>query len=274
MRQRLLISLSALALIAAACSGDGEGPGAPFHDLSGLPDNFPVYEGSSFSNGDDDKAGGFLGVWETGDDAAAVQRYFDGEFQDGPWRIVDETEEGGSIVIRVEREGEVGVGEPNAGIIVIRDDGEVTRIVKDIGIKDGDKTRTPRPDATERPATTDPSDPDATPETFEGGLPPGYPSTLAPLTSDATVTTSSLDSSGTLAIYLVHFTTASSPDALVPYYQAALTAQGWTVNLIEVDPDSGSFLLNYVGSGGESVHVAGSGSDSGSDVDVTVTVAQ
>jgi len=272
MRQRLLISLSALALIAAACSDDGERPGPAFHDPSGLPDNFPVYEGSSFSNGDDDKAGGFLGVWETGDDAAAVRRYFDGEFQDGPWRIVDETEEGGSIVIRVEREGDVGAGEPDTGIIVIRDDGEVTRIVKNIGIKD--RETTPRPDATEPPDATDPSDPDATPETFEGGLPPGYPSTLAPLTSDATITTSSLDSSGTLAIYLVHFTTASSPDALVPYYQAVLAAEGWTVNLIEVDPDSGSFLLNYVGGGGESVHVAGSGSDSGSDVDVTVTIAQ
>lgn len=266
MRQRLLIALSALALIAAiACNGGDSGPsGDAFHDPSGLPDNFPVYEGSSFSNGDDDNAGGFLGVWETGDGAAEVRRYFADELRDGSWRIVEETEEGGSIVIRVEREGEVGADEPDTGIIVIRDDGEVTRIVKDIGRKDSDKT--PQSDATEPP------DPDVTPAT-SGSLPPGYPSSRAPLSSDATVTASSLDDSGALAIYLVHFTTASSPEALVPYYQAALAALGWTVNLIEVNPEAGSFLLNYV-DGGESFHVAGSGSDSGSDVDVTVTVAK
>lgn len=270
MRTRLLIALSALALIAgAACTGgDSSTPGVPFHDPSGLPDDFPVYKGSNFSNGDDN-AGGFLGVWETRDRAADVRRYFAGELQDGPWRIVKETEEGGSIVIRVEREGEVGVDEPDTGIIVIRDDGEVTRIVKDIGRKDG--ARTPRPDATSPPAPNVTPDPNVTPET-SGGLPAGYPSARAPLTSDATVTASSLDDSGALAIYQVHFTTASSPEELVPYYQAALTAQGWTASLIEVNPDAGSFLLNYAGGGGESVHVAGSGSGSGSDVDVTVTV--
>lgn len=255
--------LTGAGAIGIACNGGGDGGGggggAALGDAQSLPADFPVYKGSNFTNGDD-VPDGFVGVWQTTDDGAQVREFFDTQFKDGPWRIVDESQQGETTVIRVER-GAGNGDEPETGVVVIRDDGPVTRIVKEITKKD--PKRTPQPESTEPPNS------DATPS--DGSLPAGYPSARVPIPDGATITTASAPGSSGAEIFLIEFTTSSAPADVVAYYESALAAAGWTPSL-KPDAVPGSFLLTQE-DGADSVTVSGSGSDAGSTVSVTVVLA-
>jgi hypothetical protein len=239
-----------VALFVVACDDDGE-------PSTGLPDDFPVYEDSTRSElrQTDD---GVIGIWETQDSPEEVVQFFETELGAGEWRVVGEPAGDDIVVIRVEREDPAD-DEPDSGEIVVIDDGESTKIVKQIGRRD--TTRTPRPEATEPPIAGE------TPAT--GTLPPGYPESRVPLLPDATVTSASAPENSGAEIYLLAFTTGESPDEVVAYYEQALPDAGWTQSLKHTS--NGNFLLTYA-DGNDSVTVSGSGDESGSTATITVVI--
>jgi hypothetical protein len=237
-----------MAAAASAC-GDDNGGGS-----TGLPDGIPTLAGSEldpntrFGEGD-----AFTGTWRTGQDAASVRDYFTGTLEDGGWNIIETHEIDGGFVIIVEDADDPA----HDGTIIIRREGDSTRIVKTIGRDDPD-------DEEAGDNSGDPGD------EVTGALPDGYPDDV-PLPEDAEIVAGSAPLIGSDQYFLVEFTTPGAPESVIAFFNTELPARGWTTGAADNAPSG--FILNFTRDGDE-VTITGGGSGDGTDAALTIVVRE
>ena len=267
---KILLALLALLLLgaAAACNDDGDGGSASgVTSDDSLPDDFPVFEGSEFDAGgvsDDGDLSTFLGTWRTDASPEEVQDFFEDAFGEGPWQVVGSEETDNGIIIRVEREGD---GEPESGVVVIREENGETVIGKEVTKGEPDPDDEDENDDDDEDLDGD-EDPDTQPTPGTGnGLPAGYPADRAPLPSDATIESAQGPDDLGNGLYVVEFRSTSSPAALAQYWSDELTARGWTPT--GNTGDQNNFLLQFA-DGFDTLSVSGGASSSGSIANITI----
>jgi len=224
----IALTLALLPAFVIACNDDGGTTTAPVANDEALPDDFPVFEGLEFDGGGvtgDDASSTFVGAWTTDASADEVRRFYEDQLQNGPWRIVDESETPNGTVIRVEREGG---DEPETGVIVIREEDGKTIVGKEV-TKGIPKVNTGDDEDDDDGGATGGSTPGPQPTPGSvSGLPADFPADRVPLPADATVETATGPSENAPGLFLVDFRSTSEPAALKTYWSATLTARGWT----------------------------------------------
>jgi len=201
-----------------------------------------------------DEGDAFFGTWRTSEDVPAVQEYFEAQLPAGGFRVVETRPTDNGVIIVVEETEDPGAG----GTIIVRRDGDSTRIVETIGRDDEDD------DEDEDEEDEDAGSGDVT----EGELPPGFPEDV-PLPDDAEVISGSAPRVGTTQYYLADFSTQQSPADLVAFFNTALPAAGWEAGASSEDPDA--LVLNFV-RGNDRVTVTGAAAGEGTSAAITVVL--
>jgi hypothetical protein len=244
----VLLTVFTVALLALACSGDDSNGGSG--GVPGIPTFTGAEPDSDFIHSE---TGASSGSWQTSEDVADVREYFARELPaGGQWEIVETREIADGVVIRV-----VDPEDPNSvGTIIIRREGDSTRIVKTVGRTDDDDSGDDDDDG------ADPGD------VVVGALPAGYPADV-PLPNDAQIISGSAPLVDGSQYYLVEFTTPVSPTDVIAFFNQALPAQGWQTGAAGTDPEG--FALNFT-RGEDSVLVTGGSAAEGTTASITIII--
>ena len=241
MLRTALTILIAAAVFTYGCSDGG--------DDSGSVESIPTYTGAAPVEDDViSETGAFSGTWITPDDVPAVRSYFERELADGgDWRVVETREIDDGVVIRIDDPND----ESKVGTIIVRREGDSTRIVKTTG-----------------GGGEDDGEDDGSSDEVSDGLPEGYPSDV-PLPPDAENVSGSAPRVGTSQYYLVQFTTSSPPADVIAHFNEALPAQGWEAGAAGTDPAGFALRFNR---GDDTVLVTGGAAGDGTDASITITL--
>lgn len=236
------------AMFAFACSDDGSGTSSAsiptFTGATPLADAAYADENLSTRS------------WQTPEDVPTVRAYFEDQLAESGFRIVETRPIADGVVIVIEDPEDPAEG----ATIIVRRDGDTTRIVETTNRNRDDDDD----DDEDDPAET-PSD-----DVVVGALPPGFPPDIA-FPDDAEFVSASAPLVEETQFFLIEFTAPGNPAEVIAFFNEALPAQGWEAGAASDAPSA--FVLNFI-RGDDRVTVTGGGSGESTNAAMTVVIRE